>query len=221
MGIIGRLKQILADPDIHDAELYEHVARELANGYRRPAFWAKALAEADFNEQRATAIYMRMVVKVLPTEWKAQAEQRAILEHQQAQEQLRMEQSAMEGAYGLYNAGRYDEALEGLQLRIERLHDEVAMACVANIFWHGLSRDGVDYDVAVELIQEAEKSSLPSTRKFIGHVLEQISPLRALDNFDFAARAGDRDAKRVAKRLRLQLKQQGTLRRTLWDKITG
>jgi hypothetical protein len=55
--------------------LYEFVATELEQGAMRKGLWAKALAETEFDDPRARALYMKMRVAILKMELKELAPQ--------------------------------------------------------------------------------------------------------------------------------------------------
>lgn len=48
--------------------LYEAVAKEIASGVKKEGLWAKALAEAEGNDTKAKAIYMRFRVQSMKDE---------------------------------------------------------------------------------------------------------------------------------------------------------
>ncbi len=108
MGLLDKIKTLVTQPSTDDAALYGAIAEEIAQGYRREGLWAKALTEVDFDKSKAKAIYMRMAVKVLGQELREQA---LIEENRKSQ--------AMENAFSLFDDDRYEEAAEGLILRLD------------------------------------------------------------------------------------------------------
>ncbi len=199
MGIWNKLKDALFEPSINDVGLYEKVAAEIKAGYRRDGLWAKALAECDFNEQKASSIYMKMAVKSL-------------------QQEIRYrKQNAMDQAFSLYDKRQYDDAIEGLLLLVELNRNPVAMACLANIAWHGLSKQGVDRSTALALFEKAEKSLDPGARNFLGAVLQPIDWKRSLANYNYAAANGNKEAAENARVLQMRI--QGPLSKNAMDKL--
>ena len=176
MGIIDRLRNALIEPSIDDVQLYAAISKEIDSGFMREGIWAKALAESDFNDAKARALYMKMAVKALQKELSDKVIQDA-----------NYIQNAMSQARSLFNEKRYDEAIDGLSLRVERLNDGIAASALAYIAWYGVSQNGVDKDLANKLIDFAEKSTDPQTRCFLGKILEPIDWIRALNNYDYAS----------------------------------
>lgn len=58
MGIVSRLKATITQPDVDDAHWYGVAAKEIESGQLREGLWAKALAESDFDENKARGIYV-------------------------------------------------------------------------------------------------------------------------------------------------------------------
>ena len=46
-----------------EEKIYEQVADEIQNGIRRNGLWAKAIAEAELNDEKAKAIYIKLRVQ--------------------------------------------------------------------------------------------------------------------------------------------------------------
>ena len=46
-----------------EEKIYEQVAEEIQNGIRRNGLWAKAIAEAELNDEKAKAIYIKLRVQ--------------------------------------------------------------------------------------------------------------------------------------------------------------
>jgi hypothetical protein len=199
MGILNDIRDLLSRPSIDDEHLYAQVAREIDAGHRREGLWAKALSEANFDHNKAQALYMRMAVIAIQRE---QAE-------------------LMENAYGLFDQGRYQEALEGLTLNLEKRNDAIAAACLAYILWHGLTSEGVDRNSASNLIDFAERATDPKSRTYLAVILEKIDWRRALTNYDFSANKGDQEAIKFAKDLRKELKAKGLLPKSLFQRLIG
>lgn len=65
MTWIDQRKQLLLPGDDCDESLYTLVAKEASAGRIRPGLWTKALAESDFDERRARALYLRLRVAQL------------------------------------------------------------------------------------------------------------------------------------------------------------
>jgi hypothetical protein len=54
-----KLKRFVVGSRLADERVYEEVVRELRIGIRRQGLWAKAFADADGNEEKAQALYLR------------------------------------------------------------------------------------------------------------------------------------------------------------------
>lgn len=184
MGILNRLKDALHEPSIDDADLYADIAREIDSGNLRPGIWAKALAEADFDEKKGRALYMRMAVRARQQEISAEMKC----------ENLR-QQTEMNQAYALFNEGKFSEALDGLLLLIEVNKSPVAMGCLASISFKGLAGPERGREFAMKLLKEATKSMNIEERFFLGTILENLdgSPEvleMAFDSLRFSAERG-------------------------------
>ncbi len=200
MGILNRLRDLALQPNIDDAHYYAQIAKEIESGYMREGLWAKALSETNFDKDKAKSIYMRMAVKALQQEYR-----------DQTTKETARQKSSMDNAVSLYNAGHYSEAQEGLQLRAEKLHDHHAIACLANIAWHGLIDGKPDREYAKQLLLIVEQSDDLALRTFLGQFFENIDCHRALANYDFASSKGNVDATNRARKLRRLMKEQGLL----------
>jgi hypothetical protein len=198
MGILNSVRDFLTQPSIADTELYAQVAREIDSGHYRQGLWAKALAESDFDDNKARALYMRMAVKAIQAE----------------------KQDAKKNAFELFEQGRWEEALEGLFLLLEE-KNLIAAVCLAAIYWFGETSEGKDHEFALRMIALAESSTDPRTRRLLGLVLRDIDWKRALANLDFAANAGDDEARSQAKELRKWAKNQGLLPKGFFGKLLG
>jgi hypothetical protein len=95
MRILNNLKEVFAQPSIDDADYYAHVAREIEAGQMREGVWAKACAEADFDDRKARGIYMRMAVAILKKEQNKNQKKLAasIKEHANNQKELARQSS--------------------------------------------------------------------------------------------------------------------------------
>ena len=153
---------------------------------------------------------MRMAVKALSQESRDKARQ------EEARQQATMQQ-----AVALYDKGQYDAAVEGLLLRLERNHDPLAAACIANLAWHGLTKEGADRELGSQMIEFAERSTDVNARRYLGIVLESIDWRRSLANYDWAAGQGNQDARKRASELKTRLKNQGLLPKGFFDKLLG
>lgn len=58
----------LFEPSTKDEIFYALASEEIASGQIRPGLWAKALADCEYNETKAKAIYLKMCVKTLKEE---------------------------------------------------------------------------------------------------------------------------------------------------------
>lgn len=210
MGLLNRIRDAIVD----DTDFFALAAREIESGVRRDGLWAKAMTEANFDDGKARAIYMRSLVKVMQKE-------RRVLEDQAAAR----EAEAMNTAFSLYDQGRYLESLEGITLLVKRKHDELAFVCMANMAWHGLCGEGdlaKDRPMAEEWLQGAENSTDHNVRRYLGIVYESTNNWqKALESYDFATSKGNADAAARAITLRRRLKQMGVLPKTFIDKIFG
>ncbi len=68
-------KQATLADNRYDEQVHGTVASEIAAGELVPGLWAKAFAQADGNEQRAKAIYIKLRVEQIKLGNAAQAEQ--------------------------------------------------------------------------------------------------------------------------------------------------
>lgn len=210
MRLLSKLKDALTQPSLDDTHLYAQVASETERGYRREGLWAKALTEVEFDTQRAKAVYMKMAVAALKQEAREAAKA-----HENA------EADAMRNAFSLYNSGQFSAAQHGLFLLAQRKQDASAMVCLGHISWHGLSGEFPDRNTASKFFDAAELSSNSDARRLLGQILEPLDWERALLNYDFAAKAGNEDAKQLSRDLRTRLKAHGVIKKTLWDRLSS
>lgn len=231
MRILKALRDALTQPDTSDAELYGYIAEEVASGFLRDGIWAKALTEAEFDQARAKAIYMKMAVASLKVEaYELQRQdayhQKALSQANESRQRVLAENEAarkadlMARAFDLYDHGDYDEATEGLILLVEQQRDHRAAACLAAIFFYGLHSEGSDQEAAFAMAALAEESQNPSIRKFLADAMRASDEVRALSNYEFAAKQGDVEAKLQAKQLRAVLEHERKIpKRGLFDRF--
>lgn len=65
MGILNSLKDAITAPSIADEHYYEIVAGEIARGEMSPGLWAKAQVDAEFEDSKSKARYVRLRVESL------------------------------------------------------------------------------------------------------------------------------------------------------------
>ena len=65
MSIFSKYKTNQAISRLTEEMLYAQVAEEIQNGIRRDGLWAKAISEAELNEDKAKAIYIKLRVQSL------------------------------------------------------------------------------------------------------------------------------------------------------------
>ena len=102
----------LFGPSTTDESYYALVSDEIASGKIRPGLWAIALADCEYDETKAKAIYLKMRVKTLKEELK-QSENSAFAELSQANKQgdakrareLALPLANIGNAYGIYCHG--------------------------------------------------------------------------------------------------------------------
>ena len=68
MSIFGKYKTNQAISRLSEEMLYAKVAEEIQRGIRRDGLWAKAISEAELNEDKAKAIYIKLRVQSLVDE---------------------------------------------------------------------------------------------------------------------------------------------------------
>lgn len=208
MGIFNRLRDVLTEPSIDDVEFYSEISREIDSGFRRDGIWAKAMSEAGFDDAKARSLYMKMAVKALIKEKQDDINQAAINKNNSINQALK-----------LFDEKRYDESIDGLLIRVNEMKDPVAATCLAWIYWHGVSKKGINKTYANALFDWAAQSTNPEHRRYLGAVLESIDWKRALMNLDYAASNNNADAKVRLIDLRSQLKKQGLIPKNLIERI--
>lgn len=120
-------------PSTTDEEYYALVSEEISSGQIRPGLWAKALANCEYDETKAKAIYLKMRVKTLKEELK-QAENAAFAELNLANKQgdgkrareLALPLARTGNPYGIYcqgcflleDAGNSKQAEEAIALLV-------------------------------------------------------------------------------------------------------
>ena len=213
MRFFDKVRNVFLEPDAADAELYGFIAEEVASGNIREGLWAKALTEAEFDMNRAKSIYMRMAVAELKSEiiqshkidlinshrlQQQDAENRRIMQAATASREAEM----MSHAYDLYNSAKYSESIEGLDLLFRRKGDLSAAACLTHIYINGLDSNDPNIPLAMSYADHAETCQDPKVRKYLADTLRKFNEIRALPNYEFAAKSGDAEAKSIAKQLR-------------------
>lgn len=68
MGFFGGIKDRLVAHRLDEEELYALALKEVEEGNRRPGLWAKALSEAAGQQEKAQAIYLKLLVARLRDE---------------------------------------------------------------------------------------------------------------------------------------------------------
>jgi TPR repeat protein len=68
MTILRRIGEALFGPDTSDKEFYSYVADEIASGVVDAGLWAKALADTNYDEKKARALYITSRVKTVKEE---------------------------------------------------------------------------------------------------------------------------------------------------------
>lgn len=63
MPMFEKFKTNQAISRLTEEKIYEQVADEIQNGIRRNGLWAKAIAEAELNDEKAKAIYIKLRVQ--------------------------------------------------------------------------------------------------------------------------------------------------------------
>ncbi len=99
MSIFNKFKNLISQPSTDDAYLYAIVAKELAQGIYRDGLWAKSLAEAEFDENKAKALYMRMAVTVISEEVarsQVAEKQQLLIDQKTEKQQLLIDQKTKE-----------------------------------------------------------------------------------------------------------------------------
>lgn len=66
--MLDDLKKLFAENRLKDEAIYAHVLAEMESGYRRDGLWAKALADAKFDEKDAKSRYIKLRVQSVKDE---------------------------------------------------------------------------------------------------------------------------------------------------------
>jgi TPR repeat protein len=203
MGILSKFKKAFKEPDIVDEHLYAAIADELSNGYRREGLWAKANAETNFDDNRAKSLYMRMAVKALRNE---------LIEASNQKQQL------MDNAINLFNSEKYEQAYDGLLLRVNFLNDLDATACLAYMKFNGSGTEE-NREEALEYLANAELSEDAVIREWVARMYEDEDWEKALEHYDYSMAKGNKEAAANRRRFILKLKEQGVIKRGFFEQF--
>lgn len=98
MGLFTSAKAKLAAQKLAEEQLYEFAAEEIAANNIRPGLWAKAIAEADGDDAKAKARYIKLRVETMKAEadlkdYASENANKADAEMRRREEELRREEA--------------------------------------------------------------------------------------------------------------------------------
>ena len=98
MGLFSSAKAKLAAQKLAEEHLYELAAEEIAANNIRPGLWAKAIAEADGDDAKAKARYIKLRVETMKAEadlkdYASENANKADAEMRRREEELRREEA--------------------------------------------------------------------------------------------------------------------------------
>lgn len=200
MGLLGSIKDVLFGLNPEDEKFYEVVAQEIIAGNIRSGLWVKALAEANFSEDKAKVRYIKYRIETLKAEFqdekKVHEDAREFRQRLLADEKHRKESNALPA----YQRGEYPEAFQGFESLAEK-GEAWAQNFLAWMLEHGQGV-AINLPLALHWYQRAAEQNNKDAQFHMGRIcLEHRKDYEASHKwFSLAEKNGHPEANQMKKR---------------------